>query len=397
MSQRVKAIAAVALGVVALTILVANLALVWTLEAAGSAGRPPAATLWLLGLAGAPVVGIIIAGRRPDSSYGWLLLSFGVTSGLLELTELYALYALERYGVAGTPGVAGALISQTLWGATIGHLPFLLLLFPDGRLPSPRWRWFARATAGVTVIASLTALFMPGDLGVVPVPNPFGARGPWGTAVTIVVMGGTVAVFAAMFPAAASLFVRRRRGTALERLQLRWFSYASALLAVALILSAFVVPFNEVIVNAVLMLALMGLFAAIGVAVLRYRLYDIDRIISRTVSYAALTVIVVGVYLAMVTVLSQITSSVAGSSPLAVASSTLAAAAVIGPARRRIQNGVDRRFNRARYDAGQAVEEYRTRLRSELDLETISAGLLTTVGATLGPTRTALWLQGGQG
>ena len=392
MNARTKSRLAVSVGILGLLLLVANVVLVWIIEAAASAGRPPAATLWLIGLAGAPLVGMIVAGRRPDNAYGWLLLSFGITSALLELTELYALYALERYGTAGFAGLAGALISQTLWGATIGHLPLLLLLFPDGRLPSPRWRWLLRALIWLTISGSVVALFIPGNLGVVPVGNPLGIDGVGGTIIEVILGGCVIGIFAGMFPAAASLFARGRRAGPQERLQLRWFSWAAAVLAIALVVSAFGVNDDEVLTNAILMLALGGLFSAIGVAVLRYRLYEIDRLISRTVSYLALTLVLGAVYVVAVTAITTLTAPIAGRSPLAVAAATLATAAAFGPARRRIQQRVDRRFNRARYDTARAVEGYRLSLRDEIELEALRDGLLNVVDTTIQPQRAQLWL-----
>ena len=371
----------------------ANIVLVWIVDAAGSAGRPPAATLWLLGLAGAPVVGMIVAGRRPDNPYGWLLLSFGITSALLELTELYALYALERYGEAGAAGLTGALVSQTLWGATLGHIPLLLLMFPDGALPSPRWSWLRRAVLIATVVGSVSALFIPGELGVVPVRNPIGISGTVGTIVQQIVMTAVFVIFVAMLPAAASLFVRRRRATSLETLQLRWFSWAAAVMAVTLLVGGFGAIDSEVVTNAIIMTGFMGLFGAIGVAVLRYRLYDIDRIISRGVSYLLLTLVLGAVYVTAVTLLTTMTAPFAGGSPLSVAAATLAAAAAFGPARRRIQGAVDRRFNRARYDAARTAEAFRGRLRDQFDLDGIGADLVETARATMQPSHTMLWLR----
>ena len=389
--------AAVGLGCLALALLTANVVLVWNVDAAASAGRPPAATLWLLGLAGAPIVGTIIASRRPGNSYGWLLLSFGIVSALLELTELYALYAVEVYGAAGTLGITGALVSQTLWGATMGHIPLLLLMFPDGQLPSPRWRILRRTIVVATITGSVAALFLPGQLGVVPAPNPYGAAGGLGAGMNLIVNGCVAIIFAATLPAAASLFVRRRSADVQEQLQLRWFSLASAVLAVALLYSAFGAIDNEVVTNAILMLALMGLFGAIGVAVLRYRLYDIDRIVSRTVTYALLSAVLLTLYLGGVSVLTAVTAPVTGDSPVAVAAATLLAAAAFGPARRRIQSTVDRRFNRARYDAAHTAEAYRARLRDQFDLESISTDLITTARAALEPASAILWLHNAPG
>ena len=394
MTPRFKTRAAVAAGILALAFLGANAWLVWNVDAAASAGRPPAATLWLLGLAGAPVVGTIIAGRRPGHPYGCLLLSFGITSSLLELTELYALYAMQTYGQAGTAAVVGGLVSQTLWGATIGHIPLLLLLFPDGSPPTPRWRWLAQTIVVLTVSGSAVALFTPGELGVVPVPNPIGASGALATLVDGFVITTIATLFATMLPAAASLFLRRRSASQLQRLQLRWFSWSAAVLAGALLVSATGVIRDEIAANFILMIALMSLFAAVGIAVLRYRLYDIDRLVSRTVSWALVTVVLAAVYLGAVTLLSALTAAtLASGSPVAVAGATLLAAAAFKPARTHIQAAVDRRFNRARYDAARMTESYRARLRDQLELESISHDLVGTAREALHPRAALLWLR----
>ena len=391
MTAPAKARVAVALGGLALLLMAANVLLVWSIDATASAGSPPAASLWLLGLAGAPIVGMVIASRRPDNTYGWLILSFGLTAALLEVTELFALYALEVYGSAGVIGLTAAVLSQSLWGATMGHLPLLLLLFPDGELPSARWAWLRAAVVGFTVVGSVLALFMPGLLGSVPVDNPIGLDGVTGTVITIVVNACVVAIFVSLLPAAASLFVRRRHATTQERLQLRWFSWAAAVLATSMIASAFGVA-GEIVTNFILMLALGGLFAAIGIAVLRYRLYDIDRVVSRTVTYALVTAVLLSMYLLAVSVLTTISAPVTGESPLAVAVATLGAAAAFGPVRRGIQAAVDQRFNRARYDAEQTVAAFRGRLRDQLDLDDIGADLVSTTQSAVQPARAALWL-----
>jgi hypothetical protein len=279
------------------------------------------------------------------------------------------------------------------------HLPLLLLFFPNGRLPSARWRWLPRVVVPCGLSASALAVKIPGELGVADLANPYAAAGAAGTVVQVIVFTAVIVMFLCVVAATVSMVVHRRRSSGQERLQLRWFTWAAGMLAAVLVFTgAGALISNEVVNSLLFSVAMAGLFTAIGVAVLRYRLYEIDRIISRTVTYATVTVVVVAVYLGGVTVITTVTSPVAGDSPLSVAAATLAAAAVFGPARRRIQGSVDRRFNRARYDAERIVEGYRAHLRDEIDLRSLEAELRATVQATVQPTTTGLWLRspGGQ-
>ena len=383
----------VGVGVVTLVIIAVSIALVWMIDATSSAGSPVAATLWLVSIAGAPLVGLLIAGRRPGHPYGWLLLSLGLAGALLEVTELSALYMLESG--TGTRGLAlaGAVATQPLWAATVGHVPLLLLLFPDGRLPSPRWRWLARAVVTMTVIGGVASLFIPEQLSVVPVANPIGMREPYATWINATVIGMVVGLFLSMIPAAGSLLLRRRRSTAQQRLQLRWFSWAAGLFVLAFLVTGFAGIDNDVISNSIVAAGFAAVYGAIGVAVLRYRLYDIDRIISRTLGWALVTIVIATVYLGGITLLTAASTRLTGESTVAVAASTLLAAAAFGPVRLRIQSAVDRRFNRARYDAAQTIDTYRMQLRDELDVVSISNHLEAAVVSTLQPRTLSLWLR----
>jgi hypothetical protein len=201
------------------------------------------------------------------------------------------------------------------------------------------------------------------------------------------------ALFALGLLGMSSLVPRFRRAGPLERRQLTWFVYAAALNAVFLVVEAFgLIP-----ENLLWMTVRAALFAllpvAVGVAVLRYRLYEIDRIVSRTVSYALLTATLIGCYLLVVALLRPLLEPLTGSSALAVAGSTLAVAAVFNPARRRLQEAVDRRFDRARYDAARAVDAFAARLRDQVDLDEVASGLRDTVVATVAPTRVGVWLR----
>jgi hypothetical protein len=267
---------------------------------------------------------------------------------------------------------------------------FLFLLFPTGRLPTRRWRWIARAAVTIAVLMVVIVPFFPAYLAV---PPPWAVHGHAVLYLGGVLYGGLYAMIALVAAGMASLVVRFRRAGPVERRQLTWFLYATALIASYLVLDAFNVRpsgWVNAVVNAV---TLAMLPAAVGIAVLRYRLFEIDRIVSRTVSYGLLSAVLIGIYLLVIALLRPLLEPLTGSSTVAVAGSTLAVAAVFNPARRRLQSAVDRRFDRARYDAGRAVEAFAARLREQVDLDEIASGLRTTVTATVAPDRMAVWLR----
>jgi hypothetical protein len=270
----------------------------------------------------------------------------------------------------------------------LAGLVMLPLLFPEGRLPSRRWRPVAAVMiAGIVAAAVLGALSATLPVGERLIDNPVGVAG--------MPMAEESAYLVPLWPlgfalAVAAMAVRFRRSEGVERLQIKWFLAAASLLLLLPVLEIARLP---LVSDAIFLLTLVALPAAVGVAVLRYRLYDIDRLISRTLAYAVLSALLAALYLGSVTVLTAVTSPVTGESPLAVAAATLLAAAAFQPLRRRVQSGVDRRFNRARYDAALAVDGYRARLRDELDLTSIGDELLTTARATLQPAAGLLWLR----
>jgi hypothetical protein len=285
-----------------------------------------------------------------------------------------------------------ALVDVDTFAVLVPLLVLSVLLFPTGRVPGPRWRWLARAVVAVAVLLLLVGPF-------VPIPDDPAAQGPWalqGTAGPLLHIAGQAAIlllFAFGLAALSALVMRYRRAAAVERQQLTWFVYAAVLAAVALVFNALGGTVGRPL-TAVLGAVVLGLFpAAVAVAVLRYRLYEIDRIISRTVSYGLLTGGLVALYFGVVTVLRPVLEPATGSSALAVAGSTLAVAAVFNPARRRLQAVVDRRFDRARYDAGREVDAFAARLRDQVDLDQIATGLHDTVTATVSPARMGLGLR----
>jgi hypothetical protein len=285
-----------------------------------------------------------------------------------------------------------ALYGPALLAISITCIGFILLLTPTGKLPSPRWRWWARVATAAPVVVLLTVTLLPQPLGpeYQSVANPLGLgaleavlQAATGVALAVTVLGVLVA--------AASLVGRFRHARGTERQQLRWVALAAAAvsLAAALVLAAMVTE-TPALFGWGLGLCATILPLAVGAAVLRYRLYDLDRIISRTLTYGLLTVLLGGGYVGIVLGLGQFLGR--GSS-LVVAGATLAVAAAFQPARRRVQHQVDRRFNRRKYSAARTIEAYSVRLRDQLDLDTLSTELLAVVDQTMEPTRVLLWLR----
>jgi hypothetical protein len=274
-------------------------------------------------------------------------------------------------------------------------LTALLLLFPDGRPPSPRWRWvlwLAGIGAGCSVVGALSMWPLRG-IGLLQVS---GGPEPVGVLETFYAVGFWVAV-AAVLAAIASLVVRFRRARGVERQQLKWVVYAVVVVVLCFILFMVApdpIRLTELAADVVFALLTAVIPVAMGVAILRYRLYDIDRLINRTLVYGLLTALLGGLYAGAVLVLGQVFGEVGRDPPSwVVAGATLAVAALFQPARRRIQAMVDRRFNRRKYNAAKTVEAFSLRLRDEVDLDALTAELLVVVDQTIQPTRASLWLR----
>jgi hypothetical protein len=346
-------------------------------------------------------VGGLIVARQPDNPIGWLLVGCAVGSALAGLTNAYS-----SYGLVTRPGELPA-VTLAAWASSWMFLTgvgpattFLLLLFPTGRVPSPRWRvvgWLAGV--GMALIVASSAL-APGPIAGnrhAPI-NPIGIPGGDQVLRVVGAIGG-VAFFAAIFGSVVSLIVRFRRARQVERQQLKWLSYAAVLIGIMVLLGLLVVAgwggtaWATNVSNATLTGSLVCIPVAVGIAVLRYRLYEIDRLISRTLVYAALTVILGAGYAGVVLVLGQLFGGVTGNPPSwAVAGATLTVAALFQPVRRRIQATVDRRFNRRGYNAAKTIEAFSARLRDEIDIDTLSAELLAVVDQTMQPMKMSLWL-----
>jgi hypothetical protein len=339
------------------------------------------------------VMGTLIVAHRPGNAIGWIFSTIALLAVTGALAEEYGRYAyLTRPGTL--PGaILASWFSSWAWFPTIAlALVFTVLLFPNGRLLSPRWRpvaWLAVAdTAAITVLAALQpSLTMTEDrevsnpIGVAAVGNPEQTR--VGSALL-----GLLALLAVV--ASVSLIIRFLRSRGDERQQLKWFAFAGALLPLTVLGDLLPAAAG----NVFFALLVSFLPVAAGIAILRYRLYDIDRLINRTLVYGLLTVLLAGVYAGLVLGLGEAFGGLGAEPPSwAVAAATLAVAALFQPARRRIQGMVDRRFNRRRYDAAKTIEGFRGRLREQLDLDTLSAELLGVVDQTMEPTRASLWLR----
>jgi hypothetical protein len=331
----------------------------------------------------AATVGAVLAGRRPRHPVGWLLLALGWW-----FIYGYASWVLLAWrGAPRAVGVAVLDANVVVIPALIG---FVLLLTPTGSPPSPRWRWWARVAAAAP-LAGLVALALgpfrePGQAAA----NPLAVRALAGP--LLLVRGASFAAAGLAIPVGAwSLLVRFRRARGTERQQLRWLAVVAAPVAVALAaLAAVALAGGKVSLDWLPGVCLVVLPLGIGAAILRYRLYDLDRIISRTLAYGLLTILLGGGYAGVVLGLGQLFGQ--GSS-LVVAGATLASAALFQPARRRIQAAVDRRFNRHRYDAAQTIQAFSARLREQVDLDSLAAELLVVVEQTMQPTSVSLWLR----
>jgi hypothetical protein len=339
-----------------------------------------------LGFVGFPVVGALIAARLPANPIGWLWCAEGFVYAVSDA-------ALPVSRAAGWP--AWVAWTWLAWGfvSFLAVLAFVFLLFPDGHLPSHRWRWVARAAVTGTVLLIIVVPLAPDPNGNPSQASPWAVHGDGGRSVNQITMGLLYAMFVVVLVAMVSLVVRFRRAGSVERRQLAWFLYATVVNGVLFVLGTALGILPPSVIGSVVSAAAFALLpVAVGIAILRYRLYEIDRIVSRTVSYGLLTGGLVGLYLLVVALLRPLLEPLTGSSTLAVAGSTLAVAAVFNPARRRLQEAVDRRFDRARYDGARAVDAFAARLRNQVDLDEVTAGLRDTVAATIAPTRVAVWL-----
>ena len=339
-------------------------------------------------------LGALIVSRRPGNVIGWIFLASGLLGGVLMFFGQYATVALAPQG----PALPGAALAA--WLATLAQnsfsvsILFLVLLFPDGRLPSRRWRPPARVMGTFIVVCLAIVALSPGPLAEFPsASNPFGVEvatlpGPVSAA-------GQLGVMACVVAALLSMVVRFYRSRGEERLQLKWFTYAAMVgVTTPLLLGVLAPAAFEVLGRLVWTLGFLSIPVSAAVAILKYRLYDIDRIINRTLVYAALTLVLALVYVGSVFSLQYLFRALTGeTSRLVIVASTLAIAALFSPLRRRTQDLVDRRFYRRKYDARKTLVAFGARLRDETDLKQLDLGLLEVVRETVQPASASLWLR----
>ena len=369
---------------------------------AGSAGGAfgggvPLAVLDALILTLLATVGLVVARKRPTNPVGWILCVIPLTLGVLLLSNrLYE--SLAAHGLAADE--SGRSVPELVaWIASWIWIPFVFsalilfpLLFPSGKLLTPRWRLVLVAVAVAFPLLFIGTAFEPGQLGDYPFDNPFGAPDSFRTPVRIFGSVGFALMVVCSFAALASLILRFRRSRGEERLQLKWVTVAATVLVLT-----FALP-TELVVGekggfVAILLGLSLVEVAVGIALLRYRLYDIDLVINRALVYGSVTATLAGTYAGTVLLLQVALSGVTEGSQFAVAASTLAVAALFGPVRARIQRVVDRRFFRSRYDAALIVQAFGARLRDEVVLSTLSTDLLHAVNTAVQPSHATLWLR----
>ena len=349
----------------------------------------------LVGIVGAPILGGLIASRRPRNPYGWVWLGFGMGLALQQFAASYAAYALAEPGTLVAPLTISSVLGLGNQLA-LALAPFLFLLFPTGKLPSRRWRplaWIS-ALSGVTIVVLVFLFDNPDQVG--------------GT-IGIVAASVVFVIFATIGLSALSLLFRYRRSSGAERQQLKWVAFTAVLAASFMVgqqlawLGGLLVAnsfggelpgLNRSLENLLNVIFNVCLYAGVGIAILRYRLYDIDIIINRTLVYGSLTVSLALVYLGGVLSLQGLLRALTGQgSQLAIVASTLAIAALFNPLRRRVQDFIDHLFYRRKYDAAKTLETFSARLREETDIDALNSELLSTVRETMQPEHVSLWLR----
>jgi hypothetical protein len=350
-----------------------------------------------------PVVGALIASKRPHNPIGWICLAVGFLFLLLGMIDFYSVYEVAQPGSVPFPiGIAS--LGNWLWVPAVGlFATYLFLLFPDGRLPSRRWRPLAWLSGAVIVLLSLTGGLAPGPVASLPpgIRNPFGLEQlPWLSNAANV---GFPLLALCILASALSLVLRYRRSRGEEREQIKWIAFAASvvglLFLIGIVISLIYAPEPPLwteLLDSVTALSYAGVPIAVGFAVLKYRLYDIDIIINRTLVYVVLTATLAAVYFGGVATVQEIFRAFTGQEhqpQLAVVVSTLVIAALFNPLRRRIQSFIDRRFYRRKYDARKTLEAFSMKLRDETDLDALSGDLVGVVRETMQPAHVSLWLR----
>jgi hypothetical protein len=345
-------------------------------------------------------VGAVVGSRRPENPIGWLFCAIGVFAAIVLLSSEYAAYALLAQPDSLPGGLAMVWIRAWAWVPYVGLFVLLFLVFPEGWPQSRALRWFTSLVLFVIAYGTVLAAFSPGPIDAIgdAVDNPLGMKALRGVGTNSAVGPLESVLYVLGIVAAASLFGRMRRARGVQRQQIKWFAYATVVLVGGVVLDFTISEATGVswlgeIGFVLRMVGLAGLPVAIGIAVLRHRLYNIDRIINRTFVYGALTTMLLAVYVADIVLLQRLFVLLTGErSTLAVVASTLMIAALFTPLRRRIQGFIDRRFYRRKYDARKTLESFSAQLRNETDLEALSDDLVGVVRETMQPAHVSLWL-----
>ena len=353
-----------------------------------------------------PLVGALIASRRPENPIGWLCLVDGLLWTTTDMLDYHSLYGMASPGSVPFPvGLAG--VNHWLWVPTVGLLgTYVFLLFPDGRLPSRRWRPLAWLSGVVIASGSLGFMLSPG-----PLDMPRGIRNPFGLEAAPWVAVAAYAILPllplCMLASALSLVMRYRRSRGDVRQQIKWIAFAASLVALTYLIAMvalFIHPSEEIwlaaglplwldLIEYAALLSITSVPIAIGFAVLKYRLYDIDLLINRTLVYGSLTATLALIYVGGVVSLQALLRALTGQeSTLAVVASTLLIAALFNPLRGLVQAFVDRRFYRSKYDAAKTLEAFNARLRDETNLDALSEDLVGVARSTMQPEHVSLWL-----
>ena len=364
----------------------------------------------LVAIIGAPLLGGLIASHRPRNPYGWLWCGLGLGAALWMFARTYYIFAM-------TVG-AGSLLARNLvlfvgawvgWVVMVTLVPCVLLLFPDGKLPSRRWRFLMWPVVAAGTVFLISGLFASGLSPFAPIFNPFAVWGVIGEVITSIRDVGMRVFLITVIPAALSLVFRFHRAGGTERQQIKWLAYAAVLFGTIISIGVFgyedllsrrlstldvAVGFSRTLSTLLVAVGFAGLYIAVGVAILKHHLYDIDKVINRTLVYGSLTLVLAAVYLGGVVLLQYAFRTIAGEgSQLAVVASTLIIAALFIPLRRRIQGFIDRRFYRRKYDARKTLEAFSAKLRNQTDLDALSEDLVGVVGETMQPAHVSLWLR----
>jgi hypothetical protein len=393
-----RAAARLAWGMWALSVMLATAAGVLGLS--GNADRVIVLSVSVSGLVfGA--TGALVASRVPRNSIGWIFCVLALLFEFSVFSDAYVAYGSQASGFLP----ASAWVGWTSQWSTNALVPALIvlcfLLFPTGSLPSARWRALVWVVVSMAAVHAASVALAPGTLVDYPIENPVGIESA-GALRAVAEASILVLVIPLMLLSVVSLFVRLRRSSGAERQQLKWFAYAAALLAselvvvngLALLGGAIERKASELVLFLVFLVVLSGIPVAMGVAILKYRLYDIDLLINRTLVYASLTVLLAAAYVGSVVGLQSVLRVLTGQeSTLAIVASTLAIAALFNPLRRRVQGFVDQRFYRRKYHAAKTLESFSARLRDETDLEALNSELVSVVRETMQPAHAGLWLR----